>query len=101
MVAAILPCGRVAADIKEQCRISRSPARPNAENYTKSWREVPDTPRQPMQSVPNLPEDFGTTCRAIGPRLVYGFSIYFRFFPFNIIVQETKELSELALLILI
>ena len=30
-----------------------------------------------------------------------GLSIYFRFVPFNIIVQETKELSELALLILI
>ena len=26
---------RVAADIKDQCRASRSPARPNAENYTK------------------------------------------------------------------
>lgn len=38
MMAAILRMKRVAADIKEQCRISRSPARPNAENYTKIQR---------------------------------------------------------------
>ena len=35
MVTAILRRRRVAADIKDQRRASRSPARPNTENYTK------------------------------------------------------------------